>query len=172
MHRIDQDTTGAIVICKNDASHNCLAEQLKVHSITRKYNAIVHNHLKTEEGTIKTTIGRHPADRKKMAVNVKNGREAVTHYKVIDNLNNKYTYVECQLETGRTHQIRVHMASIGNPVLGDKIYGPSKCPFNLQGQTLHARTLGFIHPSTHKYMEFEAPLPEYFQKLLGILAQK
>jgi len=172
VHRIDQDTTGAIVICKNDVSHNCLAEQLKVHSITRKYNAIVHNHLKTEYGTIKTTIGRHPADRKKMAVNVQNGREAVTHYKVIDNLNNKYTYVECQLETGRTHQIRVHMASIGNPVLGDKVYGPSKCPFNLQGQTLHARTLGFIHPSTHKYMEFEAPLPEYFQKLLGILTQK
>lgn len=170
VHRIDQDTTGVIVACKNDISHNFLAAQLKEHSITRTYHAIVHNHVKEEEGTVRAAIGRHPADRKKMAVNVRNGKDAVTHYKVLDNLNNRYTYIGCSLETGRTHQIRVHMASIGNPVLGDNIYGPAKCPFNLEGQTLHAKTLGFIHPSTKKYMEFEAPLPEYFKKLLEILS--
>lgn len=170
VHRIDQDTTGVIVACKNDISHNFLAAQLKEHSITRTYHAIVHNHVKAEEGTVRAAIGRHPADRKKMAVNTRNGKDAVTHYKVLDNLNNRYTYIKCCLETGRTHQIRVHMASIGNPVLGDNVYGPAKCPFNLEGQTLHAKTLGFIHPSTKKYMEFEAPLPEYFKKLLEILS--
>ena len=170
VHRIDQDTTGVIVACKNDISHNFLAAQLKEHSITRTYHAIVHNHVKEEEGTVRAAIGRHPADRKKMAVNVRNGKDAVTHYKVLDNLDNRYTYIECSLETGRTHQIRVHMASIGNPVLGDNVYGPAKCPFNLEGQTLHAKTLGFIHPSTKKYMEFEAPLPDYFKKLLEILS--
>lgn len=170
VHRIDKDTTGVIVACKNDISHNFLAAQLKEHSITRTYHAIVHNHVKEEEGTVMAAIGRHPADRKKMAVNVKNGKDAITHYKVLDNLNNRYTYIRCRLETGRTHQIRVHMASIGNPVLGDSVYGPSKCPFNLEGQTLHAKTLGFIHPSTKKYMEFEAPLPDYFKKLLEILS--
>ncbi|HBA97903.1 MAG TPA: RNA pseudouridine synthase, partial [Lachnospiraceae bacterium] len=160
VHRIDQDTTGVIVACKNDASHKFLAEQLKEHSITRTYHAIVHNHLKEAEGTIESTIGRHPADRKKMAAGVKNGRNSITHYKILDNLNNKYTYIACHLETGRTHQIRVHMASIGNPVLGDTLYGPAKCPFKLEGQVLHAKTLGFIHPSSKKYVEFEAPLPE------------
>lgn len=169
VHRIDQDTTGVIVACKNDNSHRCLAEQLKEHSITRTYHAIVINHLKEEEGTIESTIGRNPVDRKKMAAGVKNGKNAITHYKVLDNLNNKYTYIECHLETGRTHQIRVHMASIGHPVLGDSLYGPTKCPFNLEGQVLHAKTLGFIHPSSKEYVEFEAPLPEYFTKLLGIL---
>lgn len=166
VHRIDQDTTGAIVVCKNDFSHRFIAEQLKEHSITRTYHAIVHNHVKEQEGTIESTLGRHPVDRKKMAMNVKNGKPAVTHYQVLDNLNQRFTYVSCHLETGRTHQIRVHMASLGNPILGDAVYGPSKCPFHLQGQTLHAKTLGFIHPSTRKYMEFDAPLPEYFQKLL------
>lgn len=171
VHRIDQDTTGAIVICKNDYSHQFIAGQLKEHSITRIYHAIVLHHLREEKGTVEGSIGRHPVDRKKMAVNVKNGREAVTHYHVLDSLNNKYTYIACQLETGRTHQIRVHMASIGHPVLGDTVYGPQKCPFHLTGQTLHAKTLGFIHPSTKKYMEFDAPLPEYFQKLLTHLSE-
>lgn len=166
VHRIDQDTTGAIVVCKNDYAHRFIAEQLKEHSITRTYHAIVHNHVVKEEGTIESTIGRHPVDRKKMAMNVKNGKRAVTHYKVLDSLNGRYTYICCNLETGRTHQIRVHMASIGNPILGDSVYGPAKCPFSLTGQTLHAKTLGFIHPTTKKYMEFDAPLPEYFQKLL------
>ncbi len=172
VHRIDQDTTGAIVACKNDTAHRSLAGQLKEHSITRTYHAIVNNHTKEEEGTIKTTLGRHPVDRKKMAVNVKGGRDAVTHYKVLDYLDNRHTYIACNLETGRTHQIRVHMAYIGNPVLGDSLYGPAKCPFKLEGQALHAKTLGFIHPSTGKYMEFEAPLPDYFKKLLGILSHK
>jgi len=169
VHRIDQDTTGAIVVCKNDFSHRFIAEQLREHSITRTYHAIVHNHVREQEGTIESTLGRHPVDRKKMAMNVKNGKPAVTHYRVLDNLNQRFTYVSCHLETGRTHQIRVHMASLGNPILGDAVYGPSKCPFHLQGQTLHAKTLGFIHPSTGKYMEFDAPLPEYFQKLLNNL---
>lgn len=172
VHRIDQDTTGAIVICKNDYAHHFIAEQLKVHSITRTYHAIVHNHVVEEQGTIESTIGRHPVDRKKMAMNVKNGKRAVTHYQVIDALNGKFTYICCNLETGRTHQIRVHMASIGNPILGDTVYGPAKCPFRLTGQTLHAKTLGFIHPRTKKYIEFDAPLPEYFQKLLQQLKQR
>ena len=166
VHRIDQDTTGVIVICKNDYSHNFIAAQLKEHTITRTYHAIVHNHVKKEEGTIESTLARHPVDRKKMAMNVKGGKNAVTHYKVLDPLNKKFTYIACNLETGRTHQIRVHMASIGNPILGDTLYGPAKCPYRLIGQTLHAKTLGFIHPSTKKYVEFDAPLPEYFLKLL------
>ena len=166
VHRIDQDTTGVVVACKNDYAHNFIAEQLKEHTITRTYHAIVHNHIATEQGTIESTLGRHPADRKKMAMNVKNGKRAVTHYQVMDSLNGKFTYICCNLETGRTHQIRVHMAGIGNPILGDAVYGPAKCPFKLSGQTLHAKTLGFIHPRTKKYMEFEAPLPEYFEKLL------
>lgn len=172
VHRIDQDTTGAIVICKNDYSHQLIAQQLKEHSITRTYHAIVLHHIKEETGTIQGTIGRHPVDRKKMAVNVKNGKEAVTHYQVLDPLNHQYTYIACHLETGRTHQIRVHMASIGHPVLGDQVYGPQKCPFSLTGQTLHAKTLGFIHPRTKKYMEFEAPLPEYFEALLDKLGRQ
>lgn len=165
VHRIDMDTTGAIVICKNDIAHQHLAEQLKVHSITRKYRAIVHGNLKEDQGTITGDIGRHPVDRKKMAINYKNGKPAVTHYKVLERFGN-YTYVECQLETGRTHQIRVHMTSIGHPLLGDSVYGPAKCPFKLQGQCLHAMTLGFIHPSSNEYLEFEAPLPDYFTNLL------
>lgn len=166
VHRIDQDTTGAIVICKNDYAHNFIAEQLKEHSITRTYHAIVHNHVVQKEGTIESTLGRHPVDRKKMAMNVKNGKKAITHYKVLDSLNGKFTHICCNLETGRTHQIRVHMASIGNPILGDAVYGPAKCPFKLTGQTLHAKTLGFIHPRTKAYIEFDAPLPDYFLKLL------
>lgn len=165
VHRIDQNTTGALVICKTDAAHKNLAEQLKVHSITRKYRAIVIGNVKEDEGTIHSIIGRDPKDRKKMATNVSNGKDAITHYKVLERFGN-YTYMEFQLETGRTHQIRVHMKSIGHPILGDDIYGPSKCPFKLEGQTLHAMVLGFIHPIYNKYMEFEAPIPDYFHKLL------
>jgi len=165
VHRIDMDTTGAIVICKNDYSHQVLADQLKVHSITRKYRAIICGNIKEDEGTIEGPIGRHPVDRKKMAINEKNGKPAITHFNVLDRFGN-YTYVECQLETGRTHQIRVHMASKGHPLLGDTLYGPAKCPFHLQGQCLHAMVLGFIHPTKNEYMEFTAPLPDYFLHLL------
>lgn len=166
VHRIDMDTTGALVVCKTDTAHQSLAEQLKVHSITRRYRAIVHGNIKEDAGTVEGAIGRHPVERKKMAVNVRGGKEAVTHFKVLERFGN-YTYIECQLETGRTHQIRVHMSSIGHPLLGDVLYGPKKCPFpSLQGQTLHAMVLGFQHPVRVEYMEFTAPLPEYFEKLL------
>lgn len=165
VHRIDKDTTGSLIICKNDVAHNSLAAQLKEHSIHRKYVAIVHGILKEEEGTINAPIGRNPNDRMKMAVNYKNGKDAITHYKVLQRLNN-YTFVECVLETGRTHQIRVHMASIQHPLLGDNIYGPAKCPYKLEGQTLHAQDLGFTHPVSGEYIEVSAPLPEYFEKLL------
>ena len=150
VHRIDMDTTGVIIACKNDASHNCIAAQLKEHSITRRYYAI--------------------NNRKRMAINHKNGKNAVTHYKVLERFG-RFTWIECRLETGRTHQIRVHMASIGHPLLGDALYGPTKCPYQLQGQTLHAYVLGFIHPSTGEYMEFQAPLPDYFEDLLKKLRQ-
>ncbi len=165
VHRIDMDTTGSLVICKTDHAHQNLANQLKKHDITRKYHAIVHGNLKEDEGTVNAPIGRHPQDRKKMSTKSRRGREAVTHYKVLKRFGN-YTYIECQLETGRTHQIRVHMASIGHPILGDSVYGPAKCPFKLQGQTLHAKVLGFVHPSTGEYVEFDAPLPTYFEELL------
>ncbi len=168
VHRIDMDTTGIIVACKNDFSHRSLAEQLKDHSITRKYEAIVYNSFKEKTGTVDAPIARNPIDRKKMAIDRVNGRNAVTHYTVIKNLKG-YAHIECQLETGRTHQIRVHMASIKHPLLGDSVYGPAKCPYNLTGQTLHARTLGFIHPRTGKYVEFTSELPDYFNKLLLLL---
>ena len=168
VHRIDMNTTGLIVVCKNDFAHNSLAEQLSVHSITRKYNAIVYNSFKDEEGTIDAPIGRNVNDRKKMAIDKFDGRRAVTHYKVIKHIN-KFSYIECQLETGRTHQIRVHMASIGHPLLGDDVYTSAKPPFNLQGQTLHARILGFVHPRTNEYVEFEAPLPKYFERVLELI---
>lgn len=166
VHRIDMNTTGVLVTCKNNKSHIYIAEQLKVHSITRKYNALVYNSFKEESGIVDAPIGRHNIDRKKMAINHKNGKNAVTHYQVLENLNNKYSHIECALETGRTHQIRVHMSSIHHPLLGDNVYGPEKSSFDLEGQALHARLLGFIHPSTKKYVEFEAPLPDYFTKLL------
>lgn len=165
VHRIDKDTTGALLVCKTDLAHRDLAQQLKEHSITRRYRAIVHGNLKEEEGTIEGAIGRHPTERKKMAINPKNGKPAVTHYKVLEHYKN-YSYIECRLETGRTHQIRVHMSSIGHPLVGDTVYGPKKCPFpNLEGQTLHAMILGFVHPVTKEYLEFTAPLPQYFEKL-------
>lgn len=171
VHRIDMDTTGVIIACKNDMAHNSIAAQLKEHSITRRYQAIVHGVLKDDAGTVEGPIGRHPTDRKKMSINYNNGKSAVTHYKVLKRFR-QYTHVECRLETGRTHQIRVHMASIGHPLLGDLVYGPGKCPIpGLQGQTLHAGVLGFIHPRTGEYMEFTAPLPEYFAKLLNTLPE-
>ena len=165
VHRIDKDTTGVLIVCKNDKAHNCIAEQLKVHSITRKYHALVWHNLAEDSGTIDAPIGRHPVDRKKMAINHKNGKPAVTHYKVLERFGN-YTYVECELETGRTHQIRVHMTSIGHPLVGDPVYGPSRQPFKTQGQMLHAKIFGFIHPTTGEYMEFETPLPDYFEDIL------
>ena len=152
VHRIDRDTTGSVIVCKNDKAHACIAQQLKEHSITRRYHAIVHGSLKEEEGTIRTLIGRHPTDRKKMAVVHTNGKEAVTHYKVLKRFD-KYTYIECRLETG-------------HPLLGDAVYGNRPSPFHLEGQTLHAKILGFQHPTTGEYVETDASLPEYFSKLI------
>ena len=169
VHRIDMDTTGAIIACKNDIAHQSLAKQLQVHSITRKYEAIVYHNLQEETGTIDKPIGRHPVHRKKMAVvQPEKGKRAVTHYRVLSHLNHKFNYIECQLETGRTHQIRVHMASIMHPLLGDELYGPKpqKMFEKLQGQTLHAKILGFQHPVTNQYIEVESPLPQYFVELL------
>lgn len=168
VHRIDKDTTGSIVVCKNDKAHVAVAEQLKEHSITRVYRAICHGNPKEDEGTISGLIGRDPKERKKMAVVTQNGKHAVTHYKVLQRFQ-EYAYIECRLETGRTHQIRVHMASIGHPLLGDEVYGNRRSAYKLCGQTLHAGTLGFIHPSTNEYLEVTAPLPEYFSHLLQIL---
>lgn len=167
VHRIDKDTTGLVVACKNDKAHLALSEQLKVHSITRKYRAIVNGVIKEDSGTVEGAIARHPSDRKKMTVDNYRGRPAVTHFTVLERFK-AYTYVECQLETGRTHQIRVHMKSINHPVLGDTVYGPDRCQYKLDGQVLHAMVLGFIHPSTGEYMEFKSDpeLPEYFSDLL------
>ncbi len=165
VHRIDKDTSGILMAAKNDKAHQSLAMQLAEHSIERKYHAVVFHRLKQERGTISEPIGRNPKDRKKMAVTQKNSRHAITHYTVLEALGN-YTYIQAQLETGRTHQIRVHMSFIGHPLLGDMVYGPKKQPFSLSGQVLHAKVLGFVHPATKKYMEFEVPLPQYFIKLL------
>jgi len=172
VHRIDRDTTGVIIACKNDYSHQSIAQQLKEHSITRRYQAIVYNTFKTDRGRVEATIGRHPKDRKKMAAGVKNGKYAATNYRLIENLAGKYAYVECELETGRTHQIRVHMASINHPILGDSVYGSDKNPFHLEGQALHAGVLGLIHPRTKEYVEFSAPLPDYFTDLLEKLRRQ
>ncbi len=169
VHRIDMDTTGSLIVCKNDISHVNIAEQIKEHSVNRIYEGIVYGNVKNDEGTIEGAIGRHPTDRKKMAINEKNGKPAITHYKVLERFGN-YTYMQFKLETGRTHQIRVHMSSIGHPLLGDNLYASGKTAFkNLTGQTLHAKTIGFVHPTTQNYMEFEAPLPEYFENLLSRL---
>lgn len=168
VHRIDRDTTGSLIICKNDNSHNAIAAQLKEHSITRRYRAIVHGVIPQDSGVVCAPIGRDPRDRKKMAVNEKNGKPAVTHYTVLQRFQ-KFTYIECRLETGRTHQIRVHMASVGYPLLGDEAYCPYKPPCRLNGQTLHAMVIGFSHPATGAYVEVTAPLPEYFERLLHIL---
>lgn len=168
VHRIDMDTTGSIIACKNDAAHSSIAAQLKEHSVTRRYHAICHGVLKEDQGTIDKPIGRHPVERKRMAVMEQGGKPAVTHYRVLKRFDG-YTYIECELETGRTHQIRVHMAAIGHPLLGDELYSGRRIPFRLQGQTLHAKILGFRHPSTGEYVEVDAPLPGYFMHLLEIL---
>ena len=165
VHRIDMDTTGILIVCKNDVAHQKISEQLKEHSITRRYRALVYGVIKEDEGVVNAPIGRHPIDRKKMAINLKNGKNAITHYRVLERFR-EYTYIECELETGRTHQIRVHMASLHHPLVGDQVYGPEKNPFHLQGQCLHAMVLGFVHPRTHEYMEFCADLPQYFSELL------
>lgn len=169
VHRIDMNTTGSIIVCKNDMAHAGIAAQLKEHSITRKYHAIVYGVIKDDFGTIDKPVRRSSNDRKKMAVNAQNGRNAVTHYKVLKRFE-KYTYIECQLETGRTHQIRVHLASIGFPLLGDDVYSNRSCPFKLTGQTLHAKVIGFVHPRTGEYLEFDTPLPDYFEHLLEIIS--
>ena len=167
VHRIDRDTTGSIIICKNDMAHNEIARQLKEHSINRRYRAIVTGVLKDEEGTIEGASGRDKKDRKKMAITA-DGKPAVTHYRVLQRFKH-YTYVECVLETGRTHQIRVHMASIGHPLLGDEVYGRRSDKYKCEGQCLHAMTLGFHHPRTGEYIEVNAPLPPYFEHLLAVL---
>ena len=167
VHRIDMDTTGSLLVCKNDKAHLSIAEQLKEHSIKRIYTALVHGCLKDDEGRIDAPIGRHKTDRKRMAID-QNGRRAVTNYRVVERFD-KYTLIECRLETGRTHQIRVHLSSIGHPIVGDEVYCSIKCPFKLKGQTLHAGIIGFIHPTSGEYMEIEAPLPEYFSSLLDKL---
>ena len=170
VHRIDKDTSGLLMVAKNDLAHQSLAAQIAAHTFTRMYNTVVYGNLKTDEGTISAPIARHPTDRKKMAV-VPGGREAVTHYRVLERLSG-FTLVECRLETGRTHQIRVHMAHIGHPVVGDPVYGPKKCITSLNGQCLHARLLGFVHPATGEYMEFDSGLPPYFTDFLEKLRRK
>jgi 23S rRNA pseudouridine1911/1915/1917 synthase len=170
VHRIDKDTTGAIVVCKTDKAHQEIAKQLEEHLVKRIYHAIVLGNIKEDSGTINAPIGRHPIDRKKMSTKSKSGRVAITHFTVIERFGD-FTYIECQLETGRTHQIRVHLASIGHPVLGDIVYGPDKLPgkklsLSFAGQALHAKELGFIHPKTKEYMVCDANLPEYFIELL------
>lgn len=168
VHRIDMNTTGSVIICKNNESHQVISDLLKVHGIDRRYRALVHGRFTEESGTIEGAIGRNPNDRKKMMIHAPNGKPAVTHYKVLKQFD-KYAYIECKLETGRTHQIRVHMASINHPIVGDDIYSNRKEEFRLEGQTLHAWFLGFNHPKTGEYLEIEAPLPNYFLHLLDIL---
>ena len=169
VHRIDKNTTGCLIVCKNDQSHNFVADQLSEHSINRIYVGIVCGVLKDDEGTIDAPIGRNKRDRKLMSVN-EDGKRAITHYKVLKRFRD-YTLVQFKLETGRTHQIRVHMAHINHPLLGDDQYGRQKCKFNLTGQCLHAKTIGFIHPSTKEYVEFEVDEPEYFKHLIDILEE-
>jgi len=172
VHRIDKDTTGLIIACKNDRAHNSIAEQLKVHSITRRYLALVYGNIKDDEGTVDKYIGRSRTDRKKMAVTAApEGRNAVTHYKVLERFGD-ITLIECRLETGRTHQIRVHMSSIHHPLLGDEVYGIKNDRYNGNGQYLHAAVLGFFHPATGEYLEFHSPLPDYFENTLKALRNR
>ncbi len=164
VHRIDKNTSGLLMVAKNDFAHNHLATQIKEHSFTREYAAVVYGHLKNSSGTISAPIDRHPLKRKQMAV-VEGGREAITHYEVLEELKG-FSYLKLILETGRTHQIRVHMSYIGHAVAGDEVYGPKKVITELKGQCLHAKKVGFIHPKTNKYMEFDSDLPQYFERFL------
>ena len=168
VHRIDKDTSGLILVCKNDFSHKALAKQLEEHSITRRYHAICSGRLKEEQGTVSAPIGRDEKNRKQQAINYKHGKEAITHYRLLENLQNA-SLLECRLETGRTHQIRVHMKSIGHPLLGDPLYGPKKNLYAIKGQALHAMVLGFVHPRSGEYMECSADYPEDLQQLLNKL---
>lgn len=172
VHRIDKDTTGILVACKNDVAHRNLAEQFKEHTITRQYNALVYGTFKEPEGRIETLISRNPEERMKMMVNPVRGKQAITNYRVLEQFGTKYSHIICRLETGRTHQIRVHMASLGHPLLGDTVYGPKKDAFHLLGQTLHAGVLGFVHPTTGEYMEFSSELPQYFCELMEKLRKQ
>ena len=165
VHRIDKDTSGLLIVAKNDASHTALAAQIKAHSFTREYEAVVFGTVKDDRGTVDAPIGRHPVDRKRMCITPKNSKNAVTHYEVIARYKG-YTHIRCVLETGRTHQIRVHMASLGHPVAGDPVYGVKNERVGFPGQCLHARKIGFIHPSTGAYLEFQSDLPPYFQEFL------
>jgi len=169
VHRIDKDTTGLLVVCKTDLAHVAIAKQLKEHTVERVYQAIVFNNLTEDQGTIENSIGRHSSDRKKMAVTSRNSKTAKTHYRVVERLKNGFTHIELRLETGRTHQIRVHMTSIGHPILGDPLYGPKKQPYNLPGQLLHAKTLGFIHPITKDFISFTVKPPKDFERILTLL---
>ena len=168
VHRLDKDTSGLLIVAKKNKSHEKLAADLKNHDIQRTYIAITEGVIKENGGTVNAPIGRHPKNRKKMAVNHNNGREAISHFKVLERFQNN-TYVEVSLETGRTHQIRVHMAHIGHPVVGDTVYGRKKQKYNTNGQVLHAYKLKFKHPSKDEIMEFQAPIPEYFKKLLNLI---
>jgi len=173
VHRIDKDTSGLLIVAKNDEAHIGLAKQIKDHSFTRVYNAIVYGNIKEDSGTVDLPIGRHPKDRKKMAVTEKNSKNAITHFKVIQRFNG-YTWLELKLETGRTHQIRVHMSHSGHAVVGDPFYAPNggKNPFGLQGQCLHAKTIGFIHPISGKYIEFTSDNPPYFTEITNRLSKQ
>ena len=168
VHQIDKDTSGLLIVAKNDVAHQKLAAQIQAHSFTREYEAVVYGNVKQDEGTVDAPIGRHPIDRKRMAVTEKASRNAVTHYRVLARYRG-FTHVRLRLETGRTHQIRVHMAYLGYPVAGDPVYGPKKVITSLGGQCLHARTIGFIHPRTGEYLEFTSDLPDYFTKFLKSL---
>lgn len=165
LHRIDKDTSGLLLVAKNDMAHQHLAGQIKAHSLTRAYKALVHGGFKNDTGEVNLPIGRHPVDRKKMAVTYRNSREAVTRYRVLEAFG-AYSFIECVLKTGRTHQIRVHMSHLGHPIVGDPVYGVRKENFQTNGQLLHAYKVGFIHPRSGGYMEFESPLPDYYEKIL------
>lgn len=170
VHRIDKDTSGLLIVAKNDVAHRFLAEQIKEHSFTREYRAVVYGNLKQDSGTVNAPIGRDPKNRQRMAIVYVNSKPAVTHYEVLERFEG-FTYIKCRLETGRTHQIRVHMASLGHPIAGDPVYGPKKVITKLQGQCLHAGLIGFIHPKTLKYLEFTSEVPEYFSSYLKNLIE-
>lgn len=171
VHRIDKDTSGLLMVAKNDFAHQSLAAQIQEHSFTREYEAVVYGRLRQESGTVDAPIGRSKSDRKKMSVTYEHSKKAITHYEVLEEYRD-FSHIRCQLETGRTHQIRVHMAYVGHPIAGDPVYGPKKIIGTLQGQCLHAKKIGFIHPSTKEYMEFDSLLPEYFTCFLATLPQK